>query len=224
MTHSRLVLFDVDGTLIDSQRMIVAAMTSAFEAEGLATPPRDAILTIVGLSLVEAMTVLGGGSPGFPAEALADHYRAAFRTLRLAGTHDEPMFPGALAAIDRLSRRGDILLGLATGKSMRGVRAILAMHGLEDRFQTIQTADGNPSKPDPTMVNRAMAELGATPENTVVVGDTAWDVRMARAAGASAIGVAWGYHPSADLREAGATCVLDGFDDLDAALASVFVQ
>lgn len=218
MSSLRLVLFDVDGTLVDSQHMIVAAVTRAFEAEGITPPEREAILSIVGLSLLEAMQTLGHHQPGFPAEALREHYAAAFTELRLAGQHDEVLFPGAFDTIERLSQRDDLLLGIATGKSVRGVDRMLKAHGMEGRFLTIQTADDNPSKPDPAMVQRAMAELGTTPETTVMIGDTAWDIRMARAAGATAIGVNWGYHDRKLLVEAGAVCVLDHFGQVEAAI------
>ncbi len=223
MAAQRLILFDVDGTLVDSQHMIVAAVTHAFAIERITLPEREEILSIVGLSLYEAMMVLGNNAPDFPAEVLAGHYRTAFRELRLGGQHDELLFPGSREVIERLSARDDLLLGLATGKSMRGVRAILENHGMEGRFLTIQTADDNPSKPDPGMVNRAMAELGVQPADTVVVGDTAWDMRMARAAGACAIGVGWGYHVRGRLVEAGAATILSSFDELDGALMATML-
>ncbi|WP_188410108.1 HAD-IA family hydrolase [Agaricicola taiwanensis] len=220
----RLVLFDVDGTLVDSQHMIVAAVTRAFEAEGLIPPEREAILSIVGLSLLEAMQTLGNHQPGFPAAALREHYAAAFTELRLAGQHDEVLFPGAFETVERLSRRDDLLLGIATGKSVRGVQRMLKTHGFEGRFLTIQTADDNPSKPDPAMVLRAMGEMGVTPQETVMIGDTAWDIRMARAAGVAAVGVGWGYHPDELLVEAGARCVLKDFLEVEAAVDAALAE
>ena len=109
------------------------------------------------------------------------------------------------------------MLGLATGKSQRGVRLVLGHHGLLDRFITIQTADDAPSKPDPGMVLHAMRDAGATPENTVVVGDTVFDIAMAHAAGASAIGVSWGYH-TRDLLIAAGAPVIDAFATLEPTL------
>jgi phosphoglycolate phosphatase len=116
--------------------------------------------------------------------------------------------------IAELARRDDIVLGIATGKSQRGVRLVLGHHGLLDHFITIKTADDAPSKPDPGMVLAAMREAGAAPENTVVVGDTVYDMAMARAAGAAGIGVTWGYHPGAALAGAGALAVIDRFANL----------
>ncbi|SCW37265.1 HAD-IA family hydrolase [Ancylobacter rudongensis] len=210
----KLILFDCDGTLVDSQHVIVAAMGRAFARAELAVPPREAVLGIVGLSLVEAMQRLGEDDPRFPAERLADLYRQAFRELRTEPDFSEPMFPGMRALIDTLSARDDVLLGIATGKSQRGVAAVLGHHGLEGRFVTIQTADDGPSKPHPAMVHQAMAATGVAAGDTVLIGDTSFDMVMARAAGAGAIGVSWGYHAPELLRQSGAQWLVDDADEL----------
>lgn len=210
----KLILFDCDGTLVDSQHVIVAAMGRAFARAELAVPPREAVLGIVGLSLVEAMQRLGEDDPRFPAERLADLYRQAFRELRTEPDFSEPMFPGMRALVDTLSARDDVLLGIATGKSQRGVAAVLGHHGLEGRFVTIQTADDAPSKPHPAMVHQAMAATGVAAGDTVLIGDTSFDMVMARAAGAGAIGVSWGYHAPELLRQSGAQWLVDDADEL----------
>lgn len=210
----KLILFDCDGTLVDSQHVIVAAMGRAFARAELAVPPREAVLGIVGLSLVEAMQRLGEDDPRFPAERLADLYRQAFRELRTEPDFSEPMFPGMRGLIDTLSARDDVLLGIATGKSQRGVAAVLGHHGLEGRFVTIQTADDAPSKPHPAMVHQAMAATGIDARDTVLIGDTSFDMVMARAAGAGAIGVSWGYHAPELLRQSGAQWLVDDADEL----------
>lgn len=214
----KLVLFDCDGTLVDSQHVIVAAMGRAFARAELAMPPREAVLGIVGLSLVEAMQRLGEDDPRFPAERLAELYREAFRELRTEPVFSEPMFPGMRGLIDRLAARDDLLLGIATGKSQRGVAAVLAHHGLEGRFVTIQTADDAPSKPHPAMVLQAMAATGAEPMDTVLIGDTSFDMVMARAAGARAIGVSWGYHAPDLLTQSGAERLATDADELQRAI------
>jgi phosphoglycolate phosphatase len=210
----KLIIFDCDGTLVDSQHLIVAAMTNAYAAHGIPLPTREVLLSVVGLSLVEAFTKLGEGLDGFPAESLAGHYRDAFHAMRAPGSPIEPLYPGAADVIAELARRDDIVLGIATGKSQRGVRLVLGHHGLLDHFITIQTADDAPSKPDPGMVLAAMRDAGAAAEDTIVVGDTVYDIAMARAAGAAGVGVTWGYHPGAALAEAGALAVIDGFANL----------
>ncbi|MES1155396.1 MAG: HAD-IA family hydrolase, partial [Pseudorhodoplanes sp.] len=205
-------------TLVDSQHMIVAAMSSAYEAHGMAIPPRETMLSIVGLSLVEAFTALGKGAEGYPVRSLAEGYKTAFHALREGGAAVEPLYPGAATAIESLARRGDVALGIATGKSQRGVRLVLGHHGLIERFITIKTADDAPSKPDPGMLLNAMRETGAAPRDTVMIGDTSFDMQMARAAGVAAIGVDWGYHPADLLRASGAERVLSGYGELEAAL------
>src|SRR5205085_8606481 len=147
----------------------------------------------------EAFTALGKGSVAFPVASLAEHYRLAFHAQRESGGEMEPLYPGAAEALAALALRDDIVLGIATGKSQRGVRLVLGHHGLLDHFITIKTADDAPSKPDPGMVVHAMREAGVEAANTVVVGDTVYDVKMALAAGATAIGVTWGYHRAAAL-------------------------
>lgn len=218
----KLILFDCDGTLVDSQHVIVAAMGRAFTRAGLAVPPREAVLGIVGLSLVEAMQRLGEGDPRFPAERLADLYRAAFRELRTEPDFNEPMFPGMRALIDTLAARDDVLLGIATGKSQRGVAAVLGHQGLEGRFVTIQTADDAPSKPHPAMVLQAMAATGAEAMDTVLIGDTSFDMVMARAAGARAVGVTWGYHAQDLLRQSGAERLVSDADELLRAIDEIW--
>ena len=209
----RLIVFDCDGTLVDSQAFIVGCMRDAFAAAGLPPPAPEAVRRIVGLSLVQAIDVLLGGGRLAEAELLAGHYRDVFMVRRETGAFDEPLFPGTLELLDALAAR-DLLLGVATGKTMRGLRHVLAHHGLEGRFVTLQTADLHPSKPHPAMLEAAMRETGVGPEATMLVGDTTFDIAMAVAAGALPVGVSWGNHPAEELRAAGAPHVLDRFDQL----------
>ncbi len=200
---NRLALFDCDGTLVDSQHNICMAMAHAFEANGLSAPERKATLRVVGLSLVEAMRVMLPAGEDVDHDRLAQDYKTAFQALRGNGLVDEPLYAGIVETLDALDD-GGWLLGVATGKSDRGLALCLSHHGLADRFVTLQTADRHPSKPHPSMVEAAMAAAGAVPKTTVVIGDTSYDMAMARAAGARAIGVAWGYHDPRDLIDAGA--------------------
>jgi phosphoglycolate phosphatase len=198
--------------------MICAAMAETYRGQGLECPPPAAVRAIIGLSLETAIRQLSPGD-GHPIRELVAGYKQAFSNMRTAGSWNTPLYPGALAAINALRRRPDVVLGVATGKSRRGVAAMIELHALEGAFATIQTADTSPSKPHPGMVLAAMSETGIGPENTVVIGDTVFDMQMARSAGASALGVSWGYHPAADLHDAGACGVLDDFGSLDGALA-----
>lgn len=199
----RCAVFDCDGTLVDSGGTIHRALGLAFADHGLDPPPRHQAQKVIGLSLVEAMEQL---APDLEAERhrrLAQTYKDAFVTLRGEQQVEEPLFDGILPLLDAFEERGWIL-AVATGKSDRGLRNCLEAHGLHHRFLSLQTADRHPSKPHPSMTLTAMADCGAEPAQTVVIGDTGWDMGMARAAGAYAIGALWGYHDADELTAAGA--------------------
>lgn len=215
---NRLAVFDCDGTLVDSQANICRAMEDCFTVAKLDPPPRASIRRIVGLSLVEAMqALLPDAEPDFHA-VMAEDYKRAFFAMRTDGSLDpEPLFDGIAEAVAALDAAG-WLLGVATGKSDRGLSIILDHHGLAERFVTLQTADRHPSKPHPAMLEAAMAEAGAGPATTVMIGDTSFDMAMACAAGAHAVGVAWGYHDPAELTEAGARLVAAHAAELPAEL------
>jgi phosphoglycolate phosphatase len=205
---NRLAIFDCDGTLVDSQHNIVAAMNDAFVMVQLEPPARTAILSVVGLSLVEAMQKLLPHASTPMHAAMAEHYKQAFWRLRDNGLVDEPLYDGIADLIAALADDG-WLLGVATGKSDRGLTLCLEHHGLTKAFVTLQTADRHPSKPHPSMIEAAMADAGAGPETTVMIGDTSYDMIMARTAGARALGVGWGYHSASALHAAGAHAVAD---------------
>lgn len=219
--ETRLIVFDCDGTLVDSQHMICAAMQQAYADHGLVCPPREQVLSIVGLSLAQAFERLGEGAAGFPVASLVERYKAAFFTLRQSPDYIEPLYPGAGEAVEWLARQPQMRLGIATGKSQRGVRAVLDAHGLLARFHTVQTADDAPSKPHPGMVLEAMRETGVAAERTVVIGDTAFDMEMARAAGALPVGVCWGYHGREALVRSGAAHLVADYAELRALLERV---
>lgn len=200
----RLAVFDCDGTLIDSQVNILRAMRQSFDRQGLAPPADHDIRRIVGLSLVEAMQALLPQAEPARHEALALDYKHAFGRLRAAkGLDPEPLYPGIAETLDHLRDAG-WALGVATGKSDRGLALALAHHGLMQHFVTLQTADRHPSKPHPAMLRAALAEAGAAAADTVIIGDTVFDMAMGANAGVRAIGVDWGYHDAAELRDAGA--------------------
>ena len=215
----RLAVFDCDGTLVDSQANIGRAMTRAFLACDRTPPPIAAIRRVVGLSLVESMQMLLPDESDALHRELAATYKAMFHQLRRENALDpEPLFDGIAETLTHLRDHG-WLLGVATGKSDRGLGLLLAHHGITDWFVTLQTADRHPSKPDPSMLQAAMAEAGAGPAETVMIGDTSFDMAMARAAGVRAVGVAWGYHSPADLAAARAEVIADRAADLPDLLA-----
>jgi phosphoglycolate phosphatase len=218
----KLVILDCDGTLVDSQNGICAAMDHAFLGMGLTAPTRAATLAIIGLSLPEAFAVLAPEHDDDLRAALAQRYRRAFLELKRDPALHEPLFPGVAATIEAFGRRDDIVLGIATGKARRGIDRLFEREGWAHRFLTVQTADRHPSKPHPAMIRAAMAETGVGPERTVMVGDTTFDVEMALAAGVGALGVAWGYHPPEELREAGAHGVIESCERMMADIDHLF--
>ena len=220
----KLLIFDCDGTLVDSQHMIVAAMNAAFAASRLAPPPRADVLSVVGLSLEGAITRLLPLAERAHAAEIATEYKGAFGELRKSAAYQEPLYPGIGDMIRDLARRGDIELAIATGKSRRGVAAFLEREGLAGHFSSIQTADTHPSKPHPSMILTALAETGVSAADALMIGDTTFDMEMALAAGVLAVGVGWGYHPSSDLRNAGANMVVEDSLDLGTVLDRMMIE
>ena len=214
----KLVIFDCDGTLVDSQNAICGAMEHAFGGLGLAVPSRPQVLSVVGLSLPEAFAVLAPGATKAVREQLSQRYKGAFPHGQLAVPERDPLFPGAKAVVEALGRHRDIALGIATGKSRRGVQRLFDQEGWHDFFATVQTADDHPSKPDPSMIHAAMAETGTDTTTTIMIGDTTYDIDMGRNAGVATVGVAWGYHETADLTTSGADAIVQRFDELPAAI------
>jgi phosphoglycolate phosphatase len=222
----RLAIFDVDGTLIDSQNAILSAMTAAFAALGRPVPARGRVLSIVGLSLPVAMARLAPDLSEAAVSRAVAAYKEAFASARLTGGGEAsaPMYPGARATLDRLAGRPEVLMGVATGKARRGLDHVYAAHGLQGYFVTHQTGDLHPSKPHPSMVLAALSDTGLDAGAAVMVGDTTYDIAMGRAAGVRTLGVAWGYHPVADLAAEGADLIVDDWADVDAALNHLWAR
>ncbi len=220
MSDLRLAIFDMDGTLIDSQDVIVGAMEGAFADFDLPAPPRAEILSIVGLSLYEAVARLCPDQPPARVAEMTEAYKSRFIAQRKqsGGEARAPMYPGAREVLEALAARPEVIMGVATGKARRGLDHACAAHDLDRFFSSRQTADHHPSKPHPSMVLRCMAETGASPARTVMIGDTTFDIEMGRAAGVCTLGVAWGYHPAADLRAAGADLLVEEFRQVPGAL------
>ncbi len=208
----RLVIFDVDGTLVDSQDDICAAMGLAFSGVGLEAPGRAAIKGIVGLSLPEAMAFLAP-EKAEQHSALVGGYKAAYISLRAeqGAKQSSPLFKGAKRVLDRLKAQDETLLAIATGKSRRGLDKLIEAHGLGGYFHSEQVADHHPSKPHPSMITTILHETGLAAHQAVMIGDTTFDMDMARAAKVKAIGVSWGYH-DADLLDADA--LVQSFEEL----------
>ena len=217
---TRLAIFDCDGTLVDSQANICLAMEHAFDEAGMTPPSRHATRRIVGLSLVEAMRVLLPKAGSEIHTDMAERYKASYLVLRNNGLEHEPLYEGVAGLLSSMDESG-WLLGVATGKSDRGLERCLDHHGIKGLFVTLQTADRHPSKPHPSMVYQALADTGADAANSVVIGDTVYDIHMGKAAGTKTIGVNWGYHPVEELRGAGADAIAESIDELEALLGAM---
>lgn len=212
---TRLAIFDCDGTLVDGQASICEAMEAGFASASLAPPDRNAIRRMVGLSLPQALRRLAPDASEETRAIAVQGYKDSFSTARAEGRLREPLYEGMAELLGRLHRDG-WLLAVATGKSDRGLSACLAMHGIADFFVSLQTADRHPSKPDPAMLLAALDEAEVAPEQAVMIGDTSFDIAMARAAGVRAVGVAWGYHEAEELLAEGADAVARTMDELEA--------
>jgi phosphoglycolate phosphatase len=217
----KLVVFDCDGTIVDSQAGIVLAVEQAFRSLRMIPPPRERVLAVVGLSLPEAFSALAPEAEYATRMELAERYKRAFREAKCDPMELDLLYPQAKETIARLATSERHLLGMATGKSRRGVDRLFEREGWHTSFATIQTADDHPSKPHPSMLLKAMLETDTAPARTVMVGDTTYDIEMARAAGTCAVGVAWGYHTAAELTAAGAHCIVQQFSDIPAAHENV---
>ncbi len=211
----RLAVFDCDGTLVDSLHVIATAAAEAFTSLGLPAPAAAQVQTFVGLPLIEALDRLAPA--GADREGLRDRYIEAYRALIADPAMHEPLYEGAAAALDEIEAAG-VLLGIATGKGRRGLDAVLDRHSLSDKFVTLQTSDRGPGKPNPAMLLTAMSEAGVAPSETVMIGDTTFDVVMAGSAGVAAIGVRWGYHAPAELRSAGAAFLASDYTQVPPAV------
>lgn len=204
----KFAVFDCDGTLVDGQAPICEAMEAAFAAFAIPAPTRGAIRRAVGLSLPQAVRQLLPESSADQQHAMADAYRDAFRAARSEGRVAQPLFAGVAETLRGLHAAG-WTLGVATGMSDRGLAHCLAANGIAELFVTLQTADRHPSKPHPAMLEEALSQAGALAGEAVMIGDTVYDMEMARSASVRAIGVDWGYHHPRELALAGAEKVVE---------------
>ncbi|MCK5934309.1 MAG: HAD-IA family hydrolase [Fulvimarina manganoxydans] len=216
----KAILFDCDGTIADSAGLICTIMDRSFEAHGLTPPAWESTRAIIGLSLDKAILALRPSLSEADVAVLVAGYRHQYRAERARPDFVEHLFPGMRDLVLELSAQDEVFVGMVTGKSRRGVAAITAAHGLKDAFTIIRTADDCPSKPHPAMVLECCAEVGVAPADAIVVGDTTFDMEMARTAGSAALGVAWGSHHREQLERSGAQAVATDVPELRQALAA----
>lgn len=211
----RLLVFDWDGTLMDSLDKIINCMQAAALDVGCECPLREEVRDIIGLGLMEAIVQLFPTLEPATQECLANCYRQHF--LR-ENTTPSPLFPEVREVLQHLTGQG-YLLGVATGKSRRGLNQSLVTSGLQDYFQATRCADETFSKPHPEMLLQLMDELGVRPAETLMIGDTEYDMEMAGNAGAYALGVSYGVHPCDRLSKHLALGCLERLGDLPRWLA-----
>ncbi|GAB4357539.1 MAG: HAD-IA family hydrolase [Gammaproteobacteria bacterium] len=186
----RLLIFDWDGTLMDSEARIVACIRAATEEMGLRTLSNDHMKNVIGLGLAEAIQMLFPGSDDdFGREFVARYRKHFFR----AEENPTPLFEGAYATLQSLYEQG-YWMAVATGKGRRGLDQALERTGCGDFFLTTRCADEAPSKPHPEMLLAILEELGVDADDTLMIGDTEYDMQMARSAGTHALAVSYGVH------------------------------
>ncbi|KRB60138.1 HAD family hydrolase [Rhizobium sp. Root708] len=211
----KLALFDCDGTLVDSAGLIHEVMARTFVHFGYDCPPIALTKSIIGLTLDIAIArMLGKPHVDDEAVAMTAHYKAIYADVRDEPGMDVRLFDGINLLVNTLAAQDEILIGAVTGKSRRGLVHVLETHGFAPHFIVSRTADDCPSKPHPAMVSECCDETGMNPADTIVIGDAVYDMQMAKAAGATAVGVSWGYASVSDLVAAGADSIADHPDDI----------
>jgi phosphoglycolate phosphatase len=210
----KLVLFDCDGTLVDSANVIHTCMERTFADFDFDRPPLEHTKSIIGLTLDIAIARMLDRPVDDEVAAMTGRYKEHFMLHRQNGGALEPVYDGITALIAELSERDDVILGVVTGKSRRGLNAILEHHQMTHSFFTTRTADDCPSKPHPAMVLECCTEAGIDADRTIVIGDAIYDMQMAASAGACGIGVSWGYAPVESLVTAGADHIVHRADEI----------
>jgi phosphoglycolate phosphatase len=214
----KLVLFDLDGTLVDGQHSVTATFEAIFPKFGYPAPSKALVRSIIGRSLPQAIADMLG--PDAPAAEMKEAYKVHFHEMRAITGYTETLYDDVDAVIRRLAARQDLVLGTATGKALRGINWMIDAQQWHGFFKTLQAADTAASKPSPEMVFNACRETGIAAKDTIVFGDSIFDMQMAVTAGATAIGVSWGYGEPDTLLKAGARIIIDSFADVETTIAA----
>lgn len=205
----RLIVFDCDGTLVDSQQTIITATEAALGAHDFVAPPRRDILYAVGLPVDVALRRHAPDASDDQIVNMLDIYRETYQQLVQQDDRGQVMFDGMRDLIVELGGMDDTLMGIITMKSRRGLNRVVDAYDIRQYFQVLKSADDGPGKPAPDLMLHALAETGAAASETVMVGDTGFDIMMAKAAGTHAIGVGWGYQTIDELEDAGADAIAE---------------
>ena len=206
----QLVIFDWDGTVMDSTGRIIACMHQAGADLCLPVLEDDAVREIIGLGLPEALRTLYPGIGDRDLERMRERYAVHFVAAEASPSR---LYPGARETLATLRAAG-LRLAVATGKSRKGLERVWASSGLGDSFDASRCADETHSKPHPAMVTELLTELGVAPERALVVGDTSFDLQMARDAGVDRVAVSYGAHPVDRLMNFHPLAVIDALPQL----------
>ena len=211
----RLIVFDCDGTLVDSQQTIITATEAALGAHDFASPDRRDILYAVGLPVDVAMRRHAPEASDDQIINMLDIYRETYQQLVQQDDRGQVMFEGMHEQIIKLGNMDDTLLGIITMKSRRGLERVVDAYDIRQFFQVLKSADDGPGKPNPDLMLDAIRETGVDASQALMVGDTSFDILMAKSAGTKAIGVGWGYQTVEELEESGADAIAETPEDLN---------
>lgn len=209
----RLAVFDLDGTLLDSASSIVEGVRACWSACGFPEPDPDHVRRIIGLPWEESIRALIPDAGPAEFARIRNYHDQVARGLRPRPPRNQTLFPGAVETLDALEEAG-YLLSIITSRSNGRLADLLAEQGIGTRFVALKTVDHGPGKPNPHLMLQTLSETGVDAADAVMVGDTTFDILMAKNAGTAAVGVSWGVHERHELTEAGAAHVVDAFHEI----------
>ena len=212
--NKKLVLFDYDGTIVDSAKMIVKGAIEAFRMCGLPDPDPKKVRENIGKPLSTALDAYAPRGYEVKPEMISNAYRTWYAEQGRLGLQDEPLFPGMFKLINDLKNNKEFLIGVATNKSRIALNNGLKKHNLNNIFDITLTMDEANAKPDPDMAIQAMSKLNIQKKSTIIVGDTINDIGLGVNAGINSIGVAWGYNSIEMLRNEGANFIIKDSEEL----------
>ena len=210
----KLVLFDYDGTIVDSAKMIVKGAIEAFRMCGLPDPDPNKVRENIGKPLATALDAYAPEGYEVNPEMISNAYRKWYAEQGRLGLQDEPLFPGMFKLINDLKINKEFHIGVATNKSRIALNNGLKKHNLINIFDITLTMDEAKAKPDPDMAIQAMSMLNIEKKSTIIVGDTINDIGLGVNAGINSIGVAWGYNSIEMLRNEGADFIIKDSEEL----------
>ncbi len=210
----KLVLFDYDGTIVDSAKMIVKGAIEAFRMCGLPDPDPNKVRENIGKPLATALDAYAPKGYEVNPEMISNAYRKWYAEQGRLGLQDEPLFPGMFKLINDLKINKEFYIGVATNKSRIALNNGLKKHNLINIFDITLTMDEAKAKPDPDMAIQAMSKLNIEKKSTIIVGDTINDIGLGVNAGINSIGVAWGYNSIEMLRNEGADFIIKDSNEL----------